>query len=309
MNQKLWIGIWLGIAISLSGCLESDTDDLDNLLVTLEGNTNLTLFTEAVSLTPFSTVAEQGIVTIFAPNNQAFERYLAEKGYATVMDIPSDTLEFLVGYHFVPGVGNSNEIQSGYYTSNSSNSPDGSGVSMLIEQSNTTLVFNGNTEATRVDIEGINGVIHIINGVLTLPSVQETYQNNSALSVMRNAINQFGLFDSLAAGNSYTIFTPPNEAFTNFLSQKGLAGVSDLPTDEYQQLILRHVLSGNLKIGTLQDKSTPTLADSFPLRVRLGNSAIPSQSFFLVNDSSEVLLGDIQATDGVLHILNRVLTP
>ena len=307
MNKFQGLTWGILMVLGLSSCLDTDTDDLQNVLLTLGSEGNLTLFTEAVSLSPFADVAEMGIITVFAPNNQAMEAFLSQQGYATVSDIPEETLTNMVGYHMVSGIGRSGEISADYYSTLANQSPDNSGLSLLIEPTSTTLVLNGSIQGTRLDLEASNGVIHFIEEVLLPPNLEGLYAQNISLSIMRNALQDFGIFDSLSLGKTYTIFTLPNTAFTNYLNERGLGGISDIDPEIYRRLILRHIIPGNHRIEDLVNSTWNTLDDSLNIVLEFSPGPIPEQDFYTVNDSSVLLLGDVQATDGILQIIDRAL--
>ena len=60
------------------------------------------MFLEAAELSGYRPVLDgKSVVTVMAPDNDAFIAYLEEHGYATVKDIPTDDLKKLIGYHLV----------------------------------------------------------------------------------------------------------------------------------------------------------------------------------------------------------------
>ena len=308
MKRNLLLGGILCSLMGLLGCLESETDDLNNLLVTIENDIGLSRFAEAINLSSFPDVFERGVVTVFAPTNQAFDSYLTQEGYNTVADIPSDVLDHLIGYHVISGVGESNDIVSGYYETLSTDSPNGGSLSILIEVTSGTLTINAQTQVVRFDIQGTNGVIHLIDRVLGQPTIEQTFNNNSTFTIFKGGLERFGLFDSLETNRRYTFITPPNDAITQYLQARGLAGISDIEEEEYRKLILRHVIQGNLNLEALQGNTFDTLADSLTAEVEVSTSPTTQQIFYTINDSSLVLRGNIQARDGVIHVVNSVLS-
>lgn len=68
----------------------------------LQSKGNYTKFLEAVDLAGYKDmISGKGIITVMAPSDEAFDRYLSEKGYASVGDIPLAELQKLVGFHLV----------------------------------------------------------------------------------------------------------------------------------------------------------------------------------------------------------------
>lgn len=68
----------------------------------LEANGNFRLYLQAVDRTLHASVLKgAGLYTCYAPNDQAFQAWLNEKGYASVSDIPQAEVEALVSYSLV----------------------------------------------------------------------------------------------------------------------------------------------------------------------------------------------------------------
>lgn len=73
-----------------------------NALEVLEDRGNFSLFLTAVDNSSYrDLVRGKGLVTVMAPTNEAFQQYLSKHGYASVSQIPQETLEKLIGYHLV----------------------------------------------------------------------------------------------------------------------------------------------------------------------------------------------------------------
>lgn len=308
MKRNLIWGLICCIWMGQVGCLDSETDELDNLLVTIENDIGLSRFAEAINMSSFPDVFERGIVTVFAPNNQAFDTFLSQEGYSSVADIPMEVLDHLIGYHIISGVGESDDIVSGYYETLSTNSPNEASLSVLVEIASGRLTLNAQSEVLRFDIQGTNGVIHLIDKVLVQPSVRQTFDNNSTLTIFKGGLERFGVFDSLTNSGNFTFITPPNDAITQYLQAQGLAGISDIEEEDYRKLILRHVIRENLDLGALEGNTYTTLEGNLTAQIEISASPTVQQTFYVVNDSSLVLRGNIQARDGILHVVNSVLS-
>ncbi|WP_200978997.1 fasciclin domain-containing protein [Echinicola sp. 20G] len=68
----------------------------------LENRGEFSIFLAAVDKAGFRSLVEgKGIVTVLAPSDEAFEKYLLEQGFGTIDDMPTKELKKLVGYHLV----------------------------------------------------------------------------------------------------------------------------------------------------------------------------------------------------------------
>jgi len=68
----------------------------------LEDRGQFTLFLEAAERAGFKEVLDgKTIATVFAPSDEAFQRYLAENNWSSVAQVPQQELKKLIGYHLV----------------------------------------------------------------------------------------------------------------------------------------------------------------------------------------------------------------
>ncbi len=112
-------------------------------------------------------------------------------------------------------------------------------------------------------------------------------------------------------GNSYTLFLPTNEAVTKFIEQSDrFATFDDLLQDEvYSAEIVKYHLvneripSNDFPNGALADK---TISNYFLTIVFKEENGVIS---YAVNDESKVLTTDIKKNNGVIHTIDKMLTP
>ena len=68
----------------------------------LQGKGNYTIFLDALEKTDFSSiVGGTGLITVMAPDDDAFTTYLNTKGYSSINEMPETELKKLIGYHLV----------------------------------------------------------------------------------------------------------------------------------------------------------------------------------------------------------------
>lgn len=126
----------------------------------------------------------------------------------------------------------------------------------------------------------------------------EVANSNPSFSTLVRAVQAAGLTDTLAKGN-YTIFAPTNQAFQESLPP-GAVNLLLQPDnkDLLRQILSYHVISGKVTANELKTGTLNTLGGGVAVRVT-GNRVI-------INDAS-VTQPDIQASNGVIHAINRVL--
>ncbi|MFB6320703.1 fasciclin domain-containing protein [Saccharicrinis sp. FJH54] len=111
LRRKLNILSWFGIimVLVLSSCKDRMAEHYEDppWLVGsatdyLKDQGNYTIFLDALEKTDFSTVVSgRGLVTVMAPDDEAFTAYLNSKGYGSIDDMPQAELNKLIGYHLV----------------------------------------------------------------------------------------------------------------------------------------------------------------------------------------------------------------
>ncbi|GGY39536.1 fasciclin domain-containing protein [Parvularcula lutaonensis] len=116
-----------------------------------------------------ATFEEEGPMTLFAPNNEAFAN-LPEAASVEVLTAPAnrDLLREILAYHVVPGrVQSSDLVGKASETETLNGTPlryDGTGAVIQVGQVPATAVV------TIPDIEATNGVVHVVDAVLLPPS-------------------------------------------------------------------------------------------------------------------------------------------
>lgn len=129
----------------------------------------------------------------------------------------------------------------------------------------------------------------------------ELLATSDSFSTLAQAVEAAGLEDTLSTGGSYTVFAPTDQAFADLP-----AGALDLllmpeNQDLLTQLLTYHVAEGELTASEIETGLVKTLGGGLAVRVTEDNRVI-------VNDGS-VVQADIQASNGIVHAVNRVLMP
>jgi transforming growth factor-beta-induced protein len=127
-------------------------------------------------------------------------------------------------------------------------------------------------------------------------------QQTGEFSQLIAAVVRAGLVDTLNGHRQLTVFAPTDAAFDRLFAALGVSGVDDIPVDTLRAVLLYHVAPG------VRD-STDVLASS-RIRTLSKGFLIPS-----VRDGSawingaRILATDIQASNGVIHVIDAVLLP
>lgn len=145
--------------------------------------------------------------------------------------------------------------------------------------------------------------------VVTTPeemTIAEIVQGNDDFSSLLAALEKTSLTAVLNGTDDYTVFAPGNSAFSSFLSDKGFANLDAVPTDVLTQILLNHVVAGNVKST---DLSTGYFSNLATEATTMNNVMlyIDTADGVTINGSSIVSTADVAASNGTVHIVNAVI--
>jgi len=272
-----------------------------NIVETASGDDQFSTLVDALTKAELASALEgEGPFTVFAPTNDAFNDLLAELGASSLDDLTADELEPILLYHVVSGKVMSGDLSNGYVNTLSPG-PNSTNTSMLVN-TDEGVTLNGSTSVTAADIEAYNGVIHVVDKVLLPPTVVDIAINNSNFSTLVDAVVKAELVETLSSEGPFTIFAPTNEAFEDLLSNlDGASSLDDLSKDDLVPILEYHVVSGNVRSGDLSSGDVETLNGD--IQVDVGDENVT------INTDATVTAVDIQGTNGVVHVIDKVLIP
>lgn len=291
----------LALGIGLAGCSDDDNDggvgpggDTD-ALQTLQDQDDLTLFSQYITDTGLEEqLSSGGPYTIFAPTNNAFDNL--PEGYAE--NLSQDQLEEIINYHVT-----SLEIPSGDINQEQS-------VQTLQEDSvfivpgADGLVVNRHATVTEADIEASNAFIHKIDNLLLPDSYLTVFgiadkRYYTSLFACNCTSGRTGLQPVLEDSSlEFTVFVSTNAAFEEINDE-------ELSDEELREIMEYHVVEEVFLSGALTDGQILTTRNGAELTVNVEGDGTIS----LNNGTAVVLTTDLAGVNGVVHIIDTVLTP
>ncbi|MBI9065392.1 MAG: fasciclin domain-containing protein [Marinilabiliaceae bacterium] len=303
----------LFFSLSFVSCSEDDDDD-DNVG---EMMTN-TITDVAASDANFSILVDalkkvgldddladaNSMFTVFAPTNAAFADLLEELGVDGLDDISNDVLTSILLYHVLPVSKMANQIETGYYSSLSTGPADGYSLSFYVDM--TMAKINNRSMIVQTDVKADNGVIHAIDKVMLPMSITDHAVANPAFTSLAAAVAKAGLADALDDETAtYTVFAPVNDAFIAFLSDLGV-GLDDLAADDLSPIIQYHAMNAFVPAADVAAGYFPTLSTAFEQNIKV---SIDTEGGVMLNNNSNVVATDVVATNGIIHAIDKVITP
>lgn len=311
------------LAVFTVSCSDDDdpvvvpTPTQNNIVQTAQSNPDFSILVSAlVKADLATTLSESGPFTVFAPTNAAFTTFLSANGYANIDEVPVPALKQILLNHVLSGAVLSGDLETSYVKTMAKGSASASNtLSMYINVGDNVTInggtANGGAMVTTADLVATNGVIHVVNGVIGLPSVVNHAIANPNFSVLVTALtrdDQPDFVGVLSGTGPFTVFAPTNDAFVSVLTELSLPGLPDIPQATLEATLKYHVVSGaNVLSGSLtNNQSVETyLGQSFTVQLPGTGPQIVDANL----RTSKIIAVDVQAENGVIHAIDKVLLP
>ncbi|NKI31872.1 fasciclin domain-containing protein [Croceivirga thetidis] len=268
--------------------LALDTEDL-SILVTALTRANLV-----------TTLQGDGPFTVFAPTNAAFEAFLTANNFASLDDVPTDVLTQVLLNHVVSGTNLSTNLSTGYISSLSTAGAEGRNLSLFVDTSNG-VVINGVATVSTPDVTADNGVVHIVNGVIGLPTIVDHAVANGELSSLVGALTADGntTFTTTLSDDqtTFTVFAPVNSGFSSYTNPNSY-DINDVLS--YHVIVGDAVYSDELSNGYASTFATNGDGDNLSQYINVDDGVV-------INGGSTVAIADVVATNGVVHAVDNVI--
>lgn len=256
-----------------------------------------------------ATLDAQGTYTLFAPTNDAFTNFLAINGFADINAVPVATLKEILLNHVIAQTLNAADLpSSGYIKTLATGNVSINTLSMYVNKSNG-VVLNDVAKVVSANVLANNGIVHIVDAVIGLPKVTDHIVANPNLTSLVGVLTGTGQPDfitTFSGTGPFTVFAPLNTAFTSLNSELtgGIAGVS---ASNITKILQYHVVNNNLLAADLTEGevvATLQAPQTFTVSLTTGPKLQDVN-----NRKSSIVTTDIQCTNGVIHLLSKVLLP
>jgi len=246
------------------------------------------------------TLKTVGPFTVLAPTDAAF----AKVPKATLDALAADPakLKAVLLYHVIAGSVPASEVVK----LTSAKTLNGASVAIKVQDGS---VFVNGAKVVTPDVIASNGIIHVIDTVLLPPAAAAPAQNivKTAIAAgqfktLASLLQKAGLVKTLQAG-TWTVFAPTDAAFAK-VPKATLAKLGSNPA-LLKKVLLYHVVKGGVpasKVVTLNGKSVGTVSGSL-VRIKIVGGNV------FLNGLTKVTTADVKASNGYIHIINKVLIP
>ncbi|CUH39694.1 Lipoprotein p23 [Jannaschia seosinensis] len=134
-----------------------------------------------------------------------------------------------------------------------------------------------------------------------MSNIVETAQDAGNFSTLLAAAEAAGLVETLTGEGPYTVFAPTDEAFAELPEGTVDTLLMEENQEQLSNILLYHVVPGSVMSGDLADGMEVEAANG-------GTLTISTEGGVTVNGAS-VTTADIEASNGVIHVIDTVLMP
>lgn len=319
-NIAKFLKVFMIVVLSVSVLACNDDNDMEETqtntiadFVVENSNNYSSLLAALTKADLVETLKGAGPFTVFAPDNAAFSAFLSANGFANLDAVPVATLKQILLNHVVSGAVKSTDLTTGYIQTLSTATPNNSNLSMFV---NTTggVKLNGISSVTAADNILDNGVVHLVNKVIGLPTIVTFAVADPTFSTLVTALtraDQPNFVSVLSTANGtapapFTVFAPTNNAFGALLTELGVSGLSAINTATLTATLNHHVVAGaNVRSTALTNNMTvATLGGNITANITGGAKLTDANGRI-----SNIVAVNVQASNGVIHAIDKVILP
>jgi transforming growth factor-beta-induced protein len=241
------------------------------------------------------TLKGAGPFTVFAPTDEAFAKLPAGTVDALLKDLPK--LKDILTYHVVAG----KVMAADVVKLTSAKTVQGAEVKIKVD-GNKVMINDANVIIT--DIQAANGVIHVIDKVILPPEAPKTIADVAAadgrFKTLLTAVTAAGLADTLKSAGPFTVFAPTDEAFAKLPAGTVDGLLKDLP--KLKDILTYHVVPGKVMAADVVKLTKAKTVQGAEIAIKVEGNKV------MINDAT-VIITDIPASNGVIHVIDRVILP
>ncbi len=116
------------------------------------------------------------------------------------------------------------------------------------------------------------------------------------------AVQAAGLADTLSGEGQFTVFAPTDDAFAA-LPEGTVESLLEEPEGALKDILLYHVAEGAVPAETVVTLESATTIQGEPVAIQVLDGEV------LLNESAKVIITDIEASNGIIHVIDAVLLP
>ena len=124
---------------------------------------------------------------------------------------------------------------------------------------------------------------------------------NPDFSTLVAALQAAGLVETLSAEGPFTVFAPTNEAFAKLPTGTVESLLADIPA--LTKVLTYHVVAGKVLAADVVTMTSAPTVEGQEVKIAVVDGSVK------LNETSTVTATDIEASNGVIHVIDSVLLP
>jgi uncharacterized surface protein with fasciclin (FAS1) repeats len=243
------------------------------------------------------TLSTGGPFTVFAPTDAAFAK--VPKATLEALAANPAQLKSVLLYHVVSGGVTAADVVK----LTSAKTLEGRSIAIKVADGS---VYVDGAKVTTSDVTASNGVIHVIDSVLipkAAPPAKNIVQTAVAagqFKALASLLKKAGLAGTLQGKGPFTVFAPTDAAFAKV--PKATLAALGKDKAKLRAVLLYHVAKGKVTAAQAMKLRSAKTLNGKPLAIRVSAGKV------LVGGAT-VTKADVMASNGVIHVINKVLIP
>lgn len=238
----------------------------------------------------------KGPFTVFAPTDEAFAKLPAGTVETLLKPENKERLISILKYHVVPSRVLAKDVKAGPVVTLDGQRFD------ITTTGNKVMVDQATVTAT--DVMAKNGVIHVIDRVI-LPSdksIVATAVEAGSFTTLAKLLTAADLIGALEAKGPFTVFAPTDEAFAKLPKETLDSLMRPENKAQLTKILTYHVIPGRVFSDAAAKGATVKTLNGQEVTTR-------SESRNVMVGNAKVITADIDAVNGVIHVIDTVLLP
>ena len=238
--------------------------------------------------------------TVFAPTNTAFDN-LATALNTTVSGLLAlPNLADILTYHVL-----GTEVPSSAVTNGAIVQPLSTTNTLKLTETSTGNVFVNQAQVTAVDINADNGIVHVLNAVVLPVETVADVAIDNGFSTLVTAVVTAELLPALTNPlANYTVFAPTNTAFDNLATALNTTVSGLLALPNLADILTYHVLGTEVPSSAVTNGAIVQ-----PLSTTNTLKLTETSTGNVFVNQAQVTAVDINADNGIVHVLDAVVLP
>ncbi len=315
MLKRTFLSLALAMTVlPLAACNDDDDDfsavvqvPTQNITEIAADNDNFTTLTAALKAADLDDdlMSMDTEFTVFAPTDDAFTNLLTDLDISAEELLENDDLlKEILAYHVVAEAKvTASDIPFG----DSIETLNGQAIIVNDDNSISDASGNMDSDLIQTDILATNGVVHAIDEVLipSTDSIVELAMQTGNLSILVEAVVAAGLADTLSDEDAnLTVLAPTNAAFADLLVELGVTKEQLLTNKTLlTEVLTYHVIDDRVFASEIMSGQQEMLNGK---EITFDNDNVIQD---LLGRKANIMATNIQANNGVVHTIDKVLRP